>query len=176
MLAAFALLLSSLLILITLGQILTVNLVIRDELYIRLDFLFINLLIYPFKNSRSAFEKRKAKRDKKLNIGKKFNKGKKQLLLLREILKRSDVDVIDISLPKSESSPAEYVIKSQSFAAFVSVLVAALKFGSRSFKCTHFDFFDGGNSSINVDISFKMSLLDVAASLLSSKFKQRKVY
>jgi hypothetical protein len=176
MLLAFIILLSSSLVLLTLGQILTVNLVIKDEAYISCDFLFLKLFLYPFKKSEMLFQKRREKRDKKLDIGKKFNKGKGHILLISEIIKRSDVDLGALTLPINEDDPAVYVLKSPKFYAFISSLLVVLKSNARSFICRNPDFVNKDGQSVSLDIAFKMSLFDLARSLLSYKFRKRKMF
>jgi hypothetical protein len=133
-------------------------------------------LLFPFKNSRSAFQKKKAKRDKKSNISKKFNKGKRRVGLAYEILKRSDVSISELSLPLSEDTPSEYIIKSHSFLAVISAVIASLESNARTFVCKDKSFFAEGEDSLSVDVSFKTSLYDIVASLFGYKIKQRKTY
>ncbi len=173
MFIAFILLLSLLFVLITLRQALTVSIVIKDELYISFDFLFIKFILLPFKNSHSAFSKNQARRDKNATIGKKFNKGKRQLILINEIIKRSDVDIVELNLPITKSTPAEYVLKSEAFGAFLAALIALLKSHSRSFNCSDSDFFEENGTKSSVDVRFKISLFDIVLSLISYKSKQR---
>lgn len=172
MLTPFILLLSSLFILLSLKQILTVSIVLRDELYLSFDFLFINLTIYPFKSTARAFRKNKAKRDKKPSIGKRFSKGKKQLLILNEIIRRSDVSVSTIELSVKDERPNARVLKRQGVFAVLSALIGAIENSSRSFSYNGVNF-NESDANFDVNINFKTSLLDIVTSLFSYKLKER---
>ena len=175
MLIPFILLLSALFILLSLRQILTVKLVIRDELYLILDFLFINLTLYPFRNTASPFMKNKRKRDKKQSIGKRFNKGKKRLLILNEIISRSDVSISALDVSISDERPDAKVLKSQGVSALISPIIAALQRSSRTFQYNGPDF-NSTALKFGLNIDLKTSLLDIVSSLFSYKTKQRKTY
>ena len=175
MLLAFIVLLSALFLLLTLGQILTVNISIKDEVSISCDFLFLKLYLFPFRKTASLFQKNKEKRDKKESFSKKFNKGKVRFILLQEILKRSEIDIVDIGFQLPYTEQSDYLLKRERYSSLISAVLAALKSSSRSFVCRDFDFFKDYGDGIFLNVFLKMSVFDIIASLLYCNFKQRKI-
>ena len=105
MLFTFFALLFILFIIITLKQILTFSIVIKDEAYLALDFLFFTYYIFPFHSSSDSKSlKTKNKWDKNRAFGKKFIKGKNRLLLLKELLKRSKIELLNFGFKNTEEN------------------------------------------------------------------------
>ena len=162
----FIFLLSASLILITLIQTLTVNLIYKNDLYLEFDFLFIKFTLYPFKNATSPFEKAKISKSKRKSIGKRFIRAKKRLALLREVIKRCDIRVIDVSIPIQSDTPHSFVMHRQNLSSFIAALITTLKENARSFSSTDLDFFKDSDKieGTTINISFSSTIIDILTS------------
>ena len=169
MIGVFVFLLSSSIILLTLCQTITVNLRLEDRLFIDVDFLFLQLSLSPGANEKSPFKKKQQKKHKKHRISKKLNKSKTALLLLKEIFRRTDVEISDASLPQSDQPTSVRVLYQPGISTMFFAFLAIIKSTSRSFICDN-NVINKTSSTMN--ITLKTSPIDVVHSLMSYTFKK----
>lgn len=171
MTGAFIFLLSTSLILLTLIQDFKMNLIFRDELCLTFDFLFLKFSLYPFKNSRSPYEKPTFRGKKLGSITKKIRKSQKRARYLRSLLENTDIKIISVNIPIDKDTPYEYVMKRQALSNFISFLISLLSENARSFKTCDSDFFKAeGNSLADINISFTTTPLDALCAFIKELF------
>ena len=171
MIGVFVFLLSSSLILLTLIQNLKVNLIYKNTLTVTFDFLFVKFSLYPFKNSRSPYDKPSFRAKKLGSIPKRIKKSQKRIRYFRSLLKYTDVNITSVNIPIDKDTPYEYVMKRQALSNFLSFFISLLSENARSFKTSDSDFFEeSGNNEADINISFTTTPLDALRALIKELF------
>ncbi len=163
MIGVYVFLLSASLILLTLAQTITTEIVLENGFIISYDFLFLKFSIFPFKNVFSHFRKKKRKKNLK---------NTKRLRLFREIIKKSDIKILDVSIPLDKNLPDVEILQKQNLTNILSFIVSFLRLNARSvtFQDSKYE----NNAGTAIRIQFKTLLVDIIYSILFCYFKDFK--
>ncbi len=100
----------------------TVRFIYRDELIIRIDFLLVQLILYPSRN-----RKRQRKRKNLLTeIRRGFSKASATKKALEYLFSRSHVTVRELDIRRKDDDPARLALASQRAYTVITIIIAYL--------------------------------------------------
>ena len=161
-LLAFVLIMTVIMIL---SQAVTVRVIYRGELVIRIEFLLFELILYPTRN-----KKRRPKENRKLRIRRGISSAFAARKAIGYLFLRSRVTVRELDLAERRASnPAELAIISQNSRTLINIILAYLALKSESLVTENTPMIISDTdykSPLTIDVSLSSTMLGIISSFV----------